>query len=218
MQVLLGPKELLFIFYFLFGVFLLVVLLGFPYIMARLKGEDKTKTPEKKVDVPPAPTILGVARPQEEYSDKNIFLAIPYGEYDRCEDVLKNVLTVAQLVPLVAKGQLTSPLCVDSIRDLVELCKYAVADISFSCDTVLYELGLLGGLEKKTCILLGKEAERSTDLKELVHVQYAGERELTIKFSQWLIENSPESNGDSLNELITSTSKELKEKGEVPFL
>ncbi len=153
----------------------------------------------------------------KSYSDKNIFLDIPFTEYEDREAILRDVLKRAGLEAIVAKDRLTSNIILCKVCKHIQFCKYGIADISFGRHSVSYELGLMHGFDKKVCILLQEDSDKFSDILGLEHVDYKGKKELSIKLSKWLLENVIEANKEELRKYIKEQEQLLKEKGEVTF-
>lgn len=136
----------------------------------------------------------------EQYSEKNVFVAIPYSDY-RHEDAIREVLMKGALTPIVAK---------DKIRTHVLLCKvckeirkcggYGIADISKNTANVAYELGLMQSLSKKCAILLSSRSPRPTDLQGLENVTYGVARTLKVNLAKWIVDNVKECDIHALEE------------------
>ena len=153
----------------------------------------------------------------KSYSDKNVFLDIPFTEYEDREAALRNVLKKAGLEAIVAKDRLTSNIILCKVCRHIQFCKYGIADISFGRHSVSYELGLMHGFDKKVCILLQEDSDKFSDIHGLEHVDYKGKKELSIKLAKWLLENVLEADKEELRKYIEEQEQLLKEKGEVFF-
>ena len=151
------------------------------------------------------------------YSDKNIFLDVPFVGYEEREEILKEVLTICGLNGVIVKDKLTSNVMLCKVCKHIAACKYGIADISFSRHSVSYELGLMHGFGKKVCILLESAADKFSDIAGLDHTEYQGQIDLKIKLSRWILENIPEVKKEAVEDFIVEQEKYLKEKGEAVF-
>ncbi len=91
---------------------------------------------------------------KEQFSEKNIFLDIPYSNYDDCEDALRELLKDLSLNPVVSKDKFTSNTVLCKVCALIKTCKYGITDISSASNSVSYEYGLMHGLGMKVCLAL----------------------------------------------------------------
>ena len=153
----------------------------------------------------------------EIYSEKNIFLDVPFVGYEEREETLKEVLAICGLNGVIVKDKLTSNVMLCKVCKHILACKYGIADISFARHSVSYELGLMHGFGKKVCILLEKTADKFSDIAGLDHTEYSGQRDLRIKLARWILENVPEVKKEGVENFIVEQGKYLKEKGEVVF-
>jgi hypothetical protein len=154
---------------------------------------------------------------EKEYKDEKIFLDIPYDGYKVREKIIKEVVSKADLIPVVTKELLTSNAVLCKVCKIIQSCKYGVSDISFSRHSVTYELGLMHGFGFKACILLQESIDKFSDVEGLEHTSYGGEVELRLKIAGWLLHNIPEVNKDKLEKYIKEQEKKISEVGDVPF-
>jgi len=140
-----------------------------------------------------------------EYSDKNVFVAIPYSNY-RYENTIREVLTKGTLLAKVAKDKITSQIILCKICKEMRKCSYGIMDISRNTANVIYELGLMQSLGKKCAILLSTSkrmlCERPTDLQGIENVTYRSYKTLKRKLARWLIDNVQESDISALKEYL----------------
>lgn len=138
----------------------------------------------------------------DDYSDKNVFVAIPYSRY-RYEDAIREVLNVGGLTPKIAKDKITNQVLLCKICKEMRKCgSYGVADISKNNVNVGYELGLMQSFGKKCAILLSSRSSRPTDLQGLENVTYGISRTLKKNFAKWIVGNIKECNADALRQYV----------------
>jgi hypothetical protein len=153
----------------------------------------------------------------EIYSEKNVFLDVPFVGYEEREEILREVLAICGLNGVIVKDKLTSNVMLCKVCKHISACNYGIADISFSRHSVSYELGLMHGFGKKVCILLEKTADKFSDIAGLDHTEYSGQRDFRIKLARWILENVPEAKKEATENFIVEQEKYLKEKGETVF-
>lgn len=146
---------------------------------------------------------------EKGYSEKNIFLDIPYEGYQDRQDILKEVISEAGLEAIIAKETLTSNAVLCKVCKLIQTCKYGISDISFNRPSVTYELGLMHGFGFKVCILLQETLGKFTDIEGLDHTSYANDLELRIKLANWLVHNVPEANTPKIKQYIANAENKL---------
>lgn len=135
----------------------------------------------------------------EGYSDKNVFVAIPYSGYSY-ESAIREVLTNGHLTPKVARDKISSQVILCKICKEMRKCDYGIADISAGNVNVAYELGLMQSFGKKCTILLSSRGNRPTDLQGLENVTYGISRTLKIRLAQWILDNINECNTEELRQ------------------
>lgn len=154
---------------------------------------------------------------EREFSEKNVFLDIPYSNYDDCEKALRELLNEFGLDPIVAKDKLTSNAVLCKVCKLVKTCKYGITDISSASNSVSYEYGLMHGLGMKVCLLLRTKCEKFSDIHGLEHVSYDDLRSFRIAVSKWILENVEGVEQSKVKRIIQEEESLLKEKGELPL-
>ncbi|OGC12357.1 hypothetical protein A3K48_07890 [candidate division WOR-1 bacterium RIFOXYA12_FULL_52_29] len=153
----------------------------------------------------------------KEYAENNVFLDIPYTNYDDCETILRELLKEAGLNAIAAKDKLTSMAVLCKVCSIIKKCKYGITDISSASNSVSYEYGLLHGLGINTCLLLREESVKFTDIHGLEHLPYKGLRDFKISIAKWIINNIKEADKDKLINEISNEESLLQEKGELPL-
>ncbi len=152
---------------------------------------------------------------KKEYSEKKIFLDIPYSNYDDCEGALTEITGIAGLKHIVAKDKVTSKAMLCKICQLIKSCKYGIADISSGSNSVSYEYGIMHGFGMNVALLLREDNEKFSDIKGLEHLPYNGLRSLKIIVSKWILDNVEEADKEGLNNIIQKEEEELIKNGEV---
>lgn len=94
-----------------------------------------------------------------DYSDRNVFVAIPYSRY-RYENAIREIVTKGGLTPKIAKDKITSQVLLCKVCKEMRKCGYGMADISKNNVNVAYELGLMQSFGKKCAILLSSRSTR----------------------------------------------------------
>ena len=136
-----------------------------------------------------------------EYSDRNVFIAIPYSRYSYENDI-REVLQAAGLNPKAAKDKITSKMLLCKVCEELRKCAYGVVDISKNNLNVVYELGLMQSLGKECAILLKSGASRQTDLQGIENVLYQDARRLKTKLAKWIEDNIRNFNENELRSYI----------------
>jgi hypothetical protein len=150
------------------------------------------------------------------YSDKNVFLDIPYSDYDDCENALRELLKEVGLNGIAAKDKLTSNDVLCKVCRMIKTCKYGISDLSTGSNSVSYEYGLMHGLGMKVCLILREKSKSFTDVAGLEYAPpYLGLRSLKISVAKWLRDNVEEADLRKINEIIEKEEKELKSKGDI---
>lgn len=152
---------------------------------------------------------------EKEFSNKNIFLDIPYSNYDDCEEALRNLLKKLDLNSVIAKDRLTSNAILCKVCALIKTCKYGIADISSASNSVSYEYGLMHGLGKKVCLVMRSESEKFTDIHGLEHISYDGLGSFRIAIAKWILHNIEEVDKTKVEQIIELEEKALKESGDI---
>ena len=155
---------------------------------------------------------------KQEFSNRNVFLDIPYSNYEDCEAALKEVLIEFDLNPIIAKNKLTSNAVLCKVCKLVKTCKFGITDISSASNSVSYEYGLMHGQGMKVCLLLRSASEKFTDIEGLEHIQYNDLRSFRIVVSRWILENVEEVEHSRVEDFIQNEERSLKENGEIQLL
>lgn len=134
----------------------------------------------------------------EQYSEKNIFVAIPYSNY-RYENAIRETITRGALTPIIAKDKIQSHVILCKVCKGIRKCGgYGIADISKNTVNVAYELGLMQSLGKKCAVLLSSRSDRPTDLQGLENVTYGTVRTLKANLAKWIIDNVKECDARAL--------------------
>ena len=150
----------------------------------------------------------------KEFSEKNVFLDIPYINYEDCENELRRLLGHFGLHAVVAKDRLTSNAVLCKVCRLVKTCKYGITDISSGSNSISYEYGLMHGLGMKVCLLLRSESEKFTDIHGLEHLPYDSIKIFKITVAKWLLGNVPEVPKEKAIKYIASEEKSLRDNGD----
>ena len=184
-------------------------------------GEEREVKVEKRTysfvkDFNPAMYSFGCPLDQEvcgqlqeiykEFSKRNIFIAIPYSDYDQ-EDAIKEVLKESGLVPRLAKDRIHSKVLLDKVCKEFRKCAYGIADISKNNLNVIYELGLMQSLGKKCAILFEEGSQRPNDLQGMENVLYCDSNDLKLKLAKWIQDNISDFDKDKLEIYINSLSR-----------
>lgn len=152
------------------------------------------------------------------YSDRNIFLDIPYSDYEDCEKIIRDLLCELKLTPIVAKDRLTSNAVLCKVCKLIKACKYGIADISSGSSSVVYEYGLMHGLGMKVCLLLRKGNENKfTDIEGLEHLSYKGLYSFKLVVAQWILDNIVEIDKEKAKDIISDTKKYIQDGKDKPL-
>jgi hypothetical protein len=154
---------------------------------------------------------------KNEFSPRNIFLDIPYINYEDCEETLRDILSTFDLKPIVAKDRLTSNAVLCKVCRLIKTCKYGIADISSGSNSVSYEYGLMHGLGMKVCLLSRSESEKFTDIHGLEHLSYDGLRKFKITVAKWILDNVVEVSKEKIREFLKSEDDALRNEGVIPL-
>ncbi|MCK9615279.1 MAG: hypothetical protein M0R48_07245 [Candidatus Omnitrophica bacterium] len=153
----------------------------------------------------------------QDFSKKNIFIDIPYTNYEDCELALRELLKEFGFNPVVAKDRLTCNAVLCKVCKLVKICRFGIVDISSASNSVAYEYGLMHGLGMKVCLLLRTESEKFTDIEGLEHISYSGLTSLKIAVSRWILDNIDDINRSLVEEFISKNESLLKENGDTPL-
>jgi hypothetical protein len=141
----------------------------------------------------------------KDYSDKNVFVAIPYTDYTGEETIIE-LLTVAGLVPKLAKQKIETKVILCKIcREIRKSC-FGIADISMNNVNVAYELGLMQSLGRNCAILLEEGKKPQSDLQGLEDVLYKDLHQLNQKLGGWLKDNISVANKKAINQHIKNKS------------
>ena len=141
------------------------------------------------------------------YSEKKVFLAIPYAAYRDSEKTIIETLTAAGLTPIIAKGGklVGDRLC--NICCAIRKCKYVIADVSNpDCVNVIYEVGLSHALCRKVALLFNEADDPSGrnynkdlpwDISSLHPIKYGPnnggkQTSLSLELAKWLRQNAAE--------------------------
>lgn len=141
----------------------------------------------------------------QNYSRKNVFLAIPYSKYGH-ENAIKDVLTAAKLRPVLAKDKIHTTNLLCKICRQMRKCAYMVADISRQNANVAYELGLMQSLGKDCAILFSTRVrkQKQSDLKGIADVRYSTSKKLKKELGKWIRDNVDEADRRSLRSYLRS--------------
>lgn len=154
---------------------------------------------------------------KQEFSERNVFLDIPYRNYEDCEESLRDLLGQFDLQPIVAKDRLTSNAVLCKVCKLIKTCKYGIADISSGSNSVSYEYGLMHGFGMKVCLLLRSASAKFTDIHGLEHVPYNGLRRFRVEVAKWLLGNVADIPQNKVEEFIEIEERKLRDEGEIPL-
>lgn len=154
---------------------------------------------------------------KNEFSPRNIFLDIPYTNYEDCEEALRDILSTFDFQPIVAKDRLTSNAVLCKVCKLIKTCKYGIADISSGSNSVSYEYGLMHGFGMKVCLLLRSASAKFTDIHGLEHVPYNGLRRFRVEVAKWLLGNVADIPQNKVEEFIEIEERKLRDEGEIPL-
>jgi len=146
----------------------------------------------------------------EESSKRNVFVAMPYVGYSH-ENVIRELLTEAGLIPKLAKQKIQTKMVLCKICRDIRKCGYGIVDISKNNVNVAYELGLMQSLGKNCAILLEAGTEAQSDLKGLENVLYDSSSKLKSELGRWMRDNITETDTKSLDEYLESTRTQRKE-------
>jgi hypothetical protein len=139
------------------------------------------------------------------YSQKNVFIAIPYSHYAH-EKAILSTLKAAKLKPLLAKDKIQTADVLCKICGTMRKCAYLVADISTQNANVAYELGLTQSLGKDCAILYSghfkRHKHKQSDLSGIEDVRYFSEKELKKKLGKWINDNIKEADKKSLSNYL----------------
>lgn len=124
------------------------------------------------------------------YNDMNIFLDIPYqNAYLTYEKQIRTTVKKNGLNVVIAKNKQKSDVLLCKVCQLIQTCKYGIADISEESLNIPFELGLMYGLGKSCVILKKKNAKQPSDVQGIEYIQYENTDELNSQLKDWLKEN-----------------------------
>lgn len=124
------------------------------------------------------------------YDDMNIFLDIPYqNAYLTYEKQIRTTVKKSGLNVVIAKNKQKSDVLLCKVCQLIQTCKYGIADISEESLNIPFELGLMYGLGKSCVILKKKNAKQPSDVQGIEYIQYENTDELNSQLKDWLKEN-----------------------------
>jgi len=146
-----------------------------------------------------------LAEIHKEFSIRNVFVAIPYSDYDY-EDTIKEVLVESGLSPKLAKDKIHSKILLCKVCKEIRKCNHGVVDISKSNLNVIYELGLMQSLGIKCAVLFQEGSERPTDLQGIENVLYNDDKKLQLDLARWIQHNVIESDTEKVKKLIKTLS------------
>lgn len=127
---------------------------------------------------------------KQQYSDKKIFLDIPYErKYKTFENQINATIKNCGLEIVIAKQTQKTKMILCKVCSLIQTCKYGVADISYESLNVPFELGLMYGLGKECAILKAADAPQPTDIDGIEYIEYINTDELHEGLSKWLQDN-----------------------------
>lgn len=131
-----------------------------------------------------------IADIKKQYSDKNIFLDIPYhNKYKTFENQIIKTVECAGLNKVVAKQTQKTNMILCKVCFMIQTCKYGVADISYETLNVPFELGLMYGLGKDCAILKASDAKQPTDIEGIEYIEYENTDELNEGLASWIRDN-----------------------------
>jgi len=143
----------------------------------------------------------------EQSTKKNVFIAIPYSDYDYEEEII-NLVKVAGLEPKLAKQKIETKIILCKICREIRKSGYGIADITKNNVNVAYELGLMQSLGRSCAILLEEGNEPQSDLQGLEDVLYKNSN-FRKKLGKWLIDNVKEADTNALNKYLATTKPSL---------
>jgi hypothetical protein len=155
---------------------------------------------------------------EKNFSLKNVFLDIPYSNYEDCESILIKLLQDVGLSPVIAKERLTSNALLCKVCRLIKTCKYGIADISSRSNSVSYEYGLMHGYGMKVCLAIRKDSEKFSDILGIEHMPYIGQRSFKIAIAKWLIGNIDECDKQIAMKIVKDEEELLKTDGEIALV
>ena len=124
------------------------------------------------------------------YDDKNIFLDIPYqNAYLTYEKQIRTTVKKSGLNVIIAKNRQKSDVLLCKVCQLIQTCRYGIADISEESLNIPFELGLMYGLGKSCAILKQKNAKQPSDVQGIEYIQYENTDELNNQLKDWIKEN-----------------------------
>lgn len=124
------------------------------------------------------------------YNDTNIFLDIPYqNAYLTYEKQIRATIKKSGLNVVIAKNKQKSDVLLCKVCQLIQTCKYGIADISEESLNIPFELGLMYGLGKSCAILKKKNAKQPSDIQGIEYIQYENTDELNNQLRDWIKEN-----------------------------
>lgn len=124
------------------------------------------------------------------YDEMNIFLDIPYqNAYLTYEKQIRTTVKKSGLNVVIAKNKQKSDVLLCKVCQLIQTCKYGIADISEESLNIPFELGLMYGLGKSCVILKKKNAKQPSDVQGIEYIQYENTDELNNQLKDWLKEN-----------------------------
>ena len=137
----------------------------------------------------------------EQSTKKNVFIAIPYSDYEY-EEQLVNLVKVAGLEPKLAKQRIETKIILCKICGEIRKSGYGIADISKNNANVAYELGLMQSLGRCCAILLEEGNKAQSDLQGLESVLYK-KSDFRKKLGQWIIDNVKEADTKALTKYLS---------------
>ncbi|MBN2415425.1 response regulator [bacterium] len=140
---------------------------------------------------------------KDKYSDKNVFLAIPYKDYDDRKKAIEDIVEMAGLNSIIAKNEPDHNVKVCNFCCAIKKCKYVIADVSkVDCVNVMYEVGLSHALSKRVALLFNKDddekgliTEMPWDISVFIPIEYGPNDGKTISrlrqgLADWFIRNA----------------------------
>jgi len=129
-----------------------------------------------------------IERISKDFSEKNVFVAIPYSDYD-FEETIRETLRNSGLKARLAKDRISTRQLLCKVCEEFRTCKYGLVDISYNNLNVVYELGLMQSLNIKCAILYKRGSERQTDLQGIENVPYDDSKSLDEELTRWVGQN-----------------------------
>lgn len=125
-----------------------------------------------------------------EYNDINIFLDIPYqNSYLTYEKQIRATVRKSGLNVVIAKNRQKSDVLLCKVCQLIQTCKYGIADISEESLNIPFELGLMYGLGKPCAILKRKNSKQPSDVQGIEYIQYENTDEINNQLRDWIKDN-----------------------------